>query len=242
MMTNKGAAGFSLNGVQLKGIAMAAMLVDHLALFVLAAWMQQSGAPEKGGLTLLFHLLRAVGRIAFPLYFFLLVEGFLYTRSIRRYLTRLLLFGLISEIPYDLANCGRLLDWSRQNIFFTLAIGLFTLSLLEHYQNQPLLRASALAGGCLLALLLRTEYHMMGILLMTAFRLLHENPTGRTLAAGAMLACETYRFWCAGLAALIPIGCYSGVRGELRHPLFFYWFYPIHIALLYVVRRVLLGL
>lgn len=74
-------------------------------------------------------------------------------------------FALISEIPYDLAYRNRPADWTVQNIFFTLAIGLAVLLLLEHFRERPLLRAASLAGGCLAALLLRTEYDMFGVLL-----------------------------------------------------------------------------
>lgn len=234
--------GARLSGTQLKGIALCSMLVDHLAALVLAFWIRPAGLPEESGWHLFYRILRAAGRPAFPIYAFLLVEGFRHTRAPRRYLARLTAFALISEIPYDLAYRNRPAEWTVQNIFFTLAIGLAVLLLLEHFRERPLLRAASLAGGCLAALLLRTEYDMFGVLLITAFYLLREAPFRRMLAVALLLMYETWNLWCAGLAALIPIGWYSGERGKVRRPLFFYWFYPAHLFLLYLLRRLVLHL
>ena len=68
-----------------------------------------------------------LGGLAVPVFAFLLVEGFLHTKSFRRYLLRMLLFALVSEVPFDFAMGGKLLDWTRQNMLFTLAVGLIML-------------------------------------------------------------------------------------------------------------------
>ena len=80
------------------------------------------------------------------------------------------------------------------------------------------------------------------VLLITVFYLLREAPFRRMLAVALLLMYETWNLWCAGLAALIPIGWYSGERGKVRRSLFFYWFYPAHLFLLYLLRRLVLHL
>lgn len=74
-------------------------------------------------------IMRAVGRLAFPIFAFLLVEGYRHTSDIRKYFIRLFLFALISEVPFDLASTGQVFDLQKQNIFFTLAAGLIVLYL-----------------------------------------------------------------------------------------------------------------
>ena len=106
---------FSRN--QLKWIAMVTMVLDHVGcIFV----------PVKT-MPVCYYLLRGIGRVSFPLICFLLVQGFFYTHSRRKYLFRLWCFALVSEIPYDLAFFGRVWNPWNQNVFVTLAIGLMML-------------------------------------------------------------------------------------------------------------------
>ena len=100
-----------LNSFWLKMIAITTMLIDHVGAVLL---------PQ-------YPILRIIGRIAFPIFCFLLVEGFMHTHDVIRYMTRIGLFALISEIPFDLLFYGRILDGTHQNVFFTLFIGLVML-------------------------------------------------------------------------------------------------------------------
>ena len=78
-----------------------------------------------------YVLLRVAGGLAFPIFAFLLVEGFLHTRDRKRYLAKLCVFALISEIPFDLALFGTPFYRGYQNVFFTLAIGVAVMMGLE---------------------------------------------------------------------------------------------------------------
>ena len=105
-----------LDSFQLKWIAIITMLIDHVgAIFF------------PGNL-----VFRYVGRIAFPIFCFQLVEGFFHTRNIEKYMLRLGIFAIISEIPYDLAFRGNILDFEHQNVFFTLFLGILMLYLNRH--------------------------------------------------------------------------------------------------------------
>ncbi|WP_461817744.1 TraX family protein, partial [Faecalimonas sp.] len=96
-----------INSFQLKIIAIIAMIIDHIGLFFF---------PE--------HILfRIIGRISFPIFAFLIVEGFYHTRDIWKYMFRLGVFAVLSEIPFDLLTTGKVFDLRHQNVFFTLLIG-----------------------------------------------------------------------------------------------------------------------
>ena len=93
-----------LSGNTLKVIACITMLIDHIGAALIAAWLEVIADPVLYHQVYLFYrVLRGIGRLAFPLYIFLLVEGFFYTHSRRNYLGRLALFLVLSEIPFDLA-------------------------------------------------------------------------------------------------------------------------------------------
>ena len=125
--------------------------------------------------------MRTIGRLAFPIFCFFLVEGFEHTRDRKKYALRLFLFALISEIPFDLAFSARVLEFEYQNVFFTLLIGLLTLlafhAVEERKDWHPLIRtillAMVVAAGMGLALWMKTDYDAKGvmcILLLYVFR------------------------------------------------------------------------
>ncbi|MBP3544518.1 MAG: hypothetical protein J6J86_09845, partial [Lachnospiraceae bacterium] len=131
--TKKGLAGSTL-----KIIAIITMFIDHIgaAIFenneiTMCVMAKGEHAYVIWGLADL--VLRLIGRIAFPIFCFLLVEGFLHTRDVKKYALRLGAFCLISEIPFNLAFFGQPLYAGHQNVFFTLLIGLLVLIGLKHF-------------------------------------------------------------------------------------------------------------
>ena len=119
-----------ISGAGLKRVAMICMLLDHTGAVLIVPLLQQHSLSH--GWTIIYWMLRAVGRISFPVYCFLLVEGFSNTRNIYKYLLRLLAWGLISEVPFDLAFSGQACDWHSQNVLFTLFLGLSALAILRN--------------------------------------------------------------------------------------------------------------
>ena len=125
-----------LTGAHIKWLAIILMLIDHIGAVILEPFvikLMQSGSLqmyEKGQqLWQVDMVLRGLGRFAFPAFCFLLVEGFMHTRSRTRYLRNLIVFAVISEIPFNLAIGGFWWAPDYQNVFFTL---LYMLNLLRY--------------------------------------------------------------------------------------------------------------
>ena len=219
-----------LSGSTLKLTACAAMLTDHACKVFLS--------PGSPAYLLLSGL---IGRTAFPLFCFLLVEGFLHTRSRIRYGRNLLLFALISEIPFDLAIYRRPFFLLHQNTLFTLFLALLMLVCLEKACTKFSSRSSQAAAKLVIILafaaaawLLHTDYDALGIGAVAAIYLLR----GYGFLSGIMgcLVLNLTSFSNAGaFLSLVPLACYSGRRGwKLKYA--FYLFYPAHLLLLYLIR------
>ena len=135
--------GPGLSGTALKRIACLSMLVDHLGASLLENGLFRCSAidPRLVGLD---QLLRLVGRLAFPIYCFLLVEGFLHTHDLKKYALRMLGFALISEGPFDWAFFSGVY-WGHQNVYFTLLLGLALI--LALYMTRKDKRAQCIAGA-----------------------------------------------------------------------------------------------
>ncbi|MDR1766514.1 MAG: conjugal transfer protein TraX [Lachnospiraceae bacterium] len=121
-----------LSGFALKMIAIVTMLIDHIGYVSVFVFPYRLGNGEY----YFYHIARTIGRVSFPLFCFLLVEGAIHTSSRIKYAWRLLVFALISEIPYNLAFYRRISDWTMQNVFLTLLIGLGVVSVMQRYRPQ----------------------------------------------------------------------------------------------------------
>ena len=135
--------GPGLSGTALKRLACLSMLLDHLGASLLENGLFRCSAidPRLVGLD---QLLRLVGRLAFPIYCFLLVEGFLHTHDFKKYALRMLGFALISEGPFDWAFFSGVY-WGHQNVYFTLLLGLALI--LALYMTRKDKRAQCIAGA-----------------------------------------------------------------------------------------------
>lgn len=217
----------------LKTIAAIAMLLDHIGY-----------AADIG-------LLRCIGRLAFPIYAFLIGNGLRHTTSPPRYLARLVLLALLSQIPYALFILDSI-SIAQLNVFVTLSLGLLTLLILEGDLSAPqkLLCCSIVLVICLcLEHTAPPDYGVRGVLLIVA---LYYCPQPRTMAAAFFLI-YYLPLWdtllqeqplqpghwyslCAVLA-LPLLQNYNGTSGPHAKPLqwFFYLFYPLHLLLLHLV-------
>lgn len=216
-MVNR-SSGIGLTSFQLKCVAILSMVFDHSGaiLFPDQLWM------------------RYIGRIAFPVFCFLIVEGCYYTHDIRKYLIRLASFAVVSEIPFDLAFNGSLLEFRHQNVFFTLATGAAMLWIFRYCREWPE-KMIVLLIMMWIAEILRSDYSYRGILLIFVFYIFRSN---RILAAAAgafwnLLYKSSIQIY--GILAMLPILLYNGREGR-KMKYFFYLFYPFHLLILYAVR------
>ena len=229
-----------LSGTALKGIACVTMLIDHIGASCLEnGFLSASAAPA--GLAALDLVLRLIGRLAFPIFCFLLVEGFVHTHDVKKYIGRLLLFGVLSEVPFDLAFFRTPFDPSAQNVYWTLALGVLAMAGLKRFEKEnglPGWQGLVWAGGCAaLALAASTDYNAIGVLIICALYLTRTNRKRQCLV-GALL----FMFELTAPLAFVLVWFYNGQRGACS-PLqkkAFYWFYPVHIALLAGVTNFLL--
>ena len=169
------AKNMQLSWSQLKLIAYITMLIDHTAHVLLQNGIMVTYPECSPYVKPVMILMRGIGRIAFPIFSFLLVEGLIHTRSRVKYLLRILLLAIISEPVFDYANNGVFYYADYQNVFITLLIAATTmcvLSLIE--QNDRLnkniyvlyvLQGIVVIAGCFLAEFLMVDYGMSGIII-----------------------------------------------------------------------------
>lgn len=243
-------SGFT--GSQLKWIALITMFIDHTGAILLETGL----LPQISSAVLAGHsfdflpadyefwytlnsVLRLIGRIAFPLYCFLLVEGFLHTKNASKYLLRLGFFALISEIPFDLALYGSLFDLRMQNVYFTLFIGLLVLCGMkwaETLRGKLSFLTYVIAFlGMFIAYFLQTDYDAFGILLIALLYLLRSDRK-QLCIFGAVSTIWEY----TAPLAFLPIWFYNGERGKQLPKWVFYAFYPVHLLLLTGLRTLLM--
>lgn len=207
----------------LKLIACAAMLIDHIGAYLL---------PQ-------YTLLRVIGRIAFPIYCFLLAEGVHHTKKPHAYVLRLLLLAVLSELPFDLCTAGWI-TFRYQNVMLTLLLGVCMGLAMK---KAPLwLKPVLIFPFALLAQFLRTDYGAMGIVIIALFLLTRQMPQSLLLQAIGLyviqLCFSVNNVQHCALAAMIPISLYSGqkITQNSIAQWSFYLFYPVHLLILWLNR------
>ena len=130
-------------------------------------------------------------------------------------------------------------SFAHQNVFFTLTLGLILLWVLERCREQLLLCAGAFAVLCFLAQALHMDYGAGGLLMVFAFYLAQQG-TSPWIGWGIFVFINLFGYaggvqW-AGILALLPNGLYSGKAGK-RKQRFFYWIYPLHLLLLWIIEK-----
>ena len=213
----------------LKIWALFTMFIDHVGAVVI----ENSYLSSIESFQMLDICLRLIGRIAFPLYAFLLVEGFLHTSNLKKYMGRMAVFALVSEIPFDLGIYGEL-SFAHQNVFFTLLIGLLVMKGLEKSEDHVLKMAFVTIAGCLAAAFLNVDYNYIGILLIVILYIFRKEHKRRCIIGGVLFSYEI-----TSIFAFLMMYYYTGEKGETRIPkIVFYGFYPVHLILLWMIKSI----
>ena len=214
---------FGLSGSILKVIAMISMVIDHIALYL----MEDD--------TILYETMRCIGRIAFPVFAFLITEGFIHTRSRYRYFFTLLGFAVISEISWYLLNGAD----GTHNVMFTLALGVATLMVLENLlQSSMVLGFLWTFGMAGLASWLGVDYEWRGIIVIVIFYLFnvygHSFPYSRGMQFFCTFVFMMHYGVIGAVMSCMIIYLYDGTRGFVQGSIAkygFYAFYPVHFIL-----------
>lgn len=238
--------GISQEGLKL--IACITMLIDHVGATLVLLYCQQ-GATMAWVNT--YYLMRCIGRIAFPIYCFLLVEGAWYTRNPKKYAMRLFVGMLLSEIPFDLAFSGRI-DMEISSVMVTLFLGYLMIEGMKRVEG--VWKIVVILPFFLLAEVLRTDYAGNGIMIIAMLAL----TKGAAKEKWLRLAGFALLLW---FGADIQIGLVSlpmEVLGLIGVPFMFrytgrklthnkavqwafYLFYPVHLTVLALMEVLLFG-
>ena len=206
-----------LSGSCLKVIAMTAMVIDHIALyFVSNGWLYES--------------MRGIGRIAFPIFAFLIAEGYRHTHKKWEYGRNLLMFAFISEIPWMLLHTD-----GSHNVVFTLLAGFCCIAILDKLKNHIILPFPFVLVIALATSILNTDYGIQGVALVMMFYLFKDKPLLQLLFALPLF----YDFHLLGiLVSFGLISLYNGERGFIKETFskfIFYAFYPSHLMVIVVI-------
>ena len=225
-----------LSGSWLKLMAVVSMLIDHTAHILW--WNDPAMTAELiflGGRSIsVYWLARKIGRLAFPIFCFLIGEGWRHTRSKVKYGLNLALFALLSEIPFNLMMNGTLACPGKQNVFVTLFLGLLFLWIYD-WKIREFWKAIGFLGVGACAILLKADYGLAGAVLVLVMYALNQKPALRAIISYPLLSGGA-----AAFCAFAPISLYNGKRGFicsrwLKYT--FYLFYPLHILILLGIRK-----
>ena len=218
-----------LTGNQLKIIAMIAMTCDHVGLQLFPNVL----------------ILRIIGRLALPIYAYMIAEGCRYTHNRRNYLLRLAVLALTCQVVYYLAM-GSLY----QCILVTFSLSICVIYAADRWQERGDTASRVLALGMLAVVFLlcvvlpefgpgfEIDYGLMGVLLPVL--IYFGKPTHHFLLIGLiLLACQYGGIQWWSLAAIPLLGQYNDQRGKYRLGKLFYIYYPVHLVVIYGISLIL---
>lgn len=224
-----------LSGAELKLIAIISMLADHVNKALIYPYLESN----HGFLAFISDVFDIIGRIAFPLFCFMLVEGYFKTRNRKKYLLNLLLFGVISEVPFDMFTTASFFNMNWNNVMFTLALVLVTVWIIDTLKEKMQKRSKALwylvsilivLVMCIVSMSLSLDYEHHAILIGYFFYLFHDMPVFAISFGYASMFKEPWALLGFGLTLT-----YNGERGK-QHKMLYYWFYPVHLLILGLLR------
>ena len=228
-----------LSGSVLKTVALVSMIIDHIGYFFL--YQTDFGMNplfRVGSITVsVYWICRKIGRFAFPIYVFLLSEGYLHSKNRFRYASSLLLFALISEIPWNLLHSGKVLLLSSQNVFFTLFLGLLAILFSERYREHRHPKDLIIVFLVFaVSYFLKADYGIRGVGFILIVYLLRERKAEQALAGSAIYVSNAPAYF----LSFLLINMYNGKRGYIRSRLLkylFYAIYPVHLLAMWLIRK-----
>lgn len=215
----------------LKWIALITMFIDHVGAVIIG----QIPQFEIPAVNTAYYVMRYVGRLAFPIYCFLLVEGYFHTGNQMRYLRDLMIFGAISEIPFEICFMTEVGN-GFHNVYWTLALGLVVIMVLDYtkknrFANNTWVNLIIMIVGAFVAETLGCDYGAIGILLIFILYRTRDDRMKQSVFGSIAMLYEV-----TGPIAFILTYFYNGERKIKKYKYAFYAFYPVHLLLLYLIR------
>jgi hypothetical protein len=221
-----------LNAFVLKLIAAAAMLCDHVAVVFVGS----------------NYIMRAIGRIAFPIFAYFVAEGYLKTRDAKKYALRLLVFSLVAQVPYALAFGGELY---KPNVIFTLFLGLIAIYIID--KGDSIIKFIIPMVLAVTAELIGSDHGAFGVVMVIVFYIGATKMIKLIWAAFLILIMQTvivlqyqnfngqYLIFLFYLIPICILCLYNGEKGtnNLAGKWFFYLFYPLHLLLIWLLNIML---
>ena len=225
-----------LSGSALKVLACVSMFVDHFAIIYLIKfdWARMTLFSIIGRNFSVVQLMVMFGRFAFPIFAFLLVNGFLHTKDRKRYGLNLFIFALLSEIPFNLLF-NNALTFPKQNVMFTLLLGYLALCCLDYFKGKPLISVFSIVLLYVMTRLIKADYGASGYLFILLLYGLRKEKAIQSLACSMLLSMKFMVF-----LSFIPINMYNGERGFIKtrfSKYCFYAFYPLHMLFIYLLAK-----
>lgn len=225
-----------MSGSTLKVLACVAMFIDHFAKIYLIKfdWARMTLFSIFGRNFSVVQLMVMFGRFAFPIFAFLLVNGFLHTKDRKRYGLNLFIFALLSEIPFNLMF-NNALTFQKQNVMFTLLLGYLALCCLDYFKGKPLISVFSIVLLYVMMRLIKADYGASGYLFILLLYGLRKEKALQSLACSMLLQMKLMVF-----LSFIPINMYNGERGFIKTRFAkycFYAFYPLHMLFIYLLAK-----
>lgn len=231
---------FGLDSFMLKVIAVVTMVVDHTGV-IFGQYLDNN----------VYIMLRTIGRVSFPIFAFLLVQGFIHTKNRQQYFTRLLGFGVAIHLVLSLLGLLGFALPLQVNIFITLSIGFLAMWFLDTYREQKIISILMLLALCIFAEMIQTDYGAYGVATVIFFYLTRQYKTFM-LGSFALLTVVhvflqhllyhyTSSLQLYAIGSLLFISLYNGKKGATTPKYFFYLFYPIHFIVLFMIRFAIFG-
>ncbi len=227
-----------MDSFAIKLIAVVTMLIDHAGFYFF---------PHQ-------ILFRIIGRLSYPLFAWLIANGAVHTKNIKRYLVRVFVFGCVAQVPYILASRKVEPDYWSLNVLFLFSLALLTIIVVARSTNK-VWQAGCICLAITSAILLKVDYGVMGLLSVLAFYYFYHKRKLLIISQILILFIlplisfllgkivhQSLGVWYVdsliepfAILALIIIDEYNGKRGK-KGGYFFYWFYPIQYLLFFVLK------
>lgn len=220
-----------LSGTELKLLALVIMTIDHIGMILFPS----------------VRILRIAGRMSFPIFAYMIAEGCRYTKNKHRYLAQLFCTGAVCQLVYYAADGSLYMC-----IFITFSLSaavIFAVQNAGHGIKNAALCAAAIAAAAAVTLLLPelihgfdVDYGFWGVMLPVLIYLGRDRRERLILCAAGIIAvsCDLGGIQWWSLTALLPLSLYNGSRGKFPMKYFFYVYYPVHLAVLYLIAELLI--